>query len=157
MVFCAEPEQGIECSHSFPSETGRRRCVLVCLLPFLTTSAQSTDKYWVPGPALCAVNKEERKETYDLVLKKFIVSLGTHICSYQVWWGLWQTGRKHETQSLEGRNEYIQHLKNHARRSMTKCHNGGLPPGSATETERSRQHAQRNWKSLPRGREREHG
>lgn len=63
LVHCAEHEQGAERSHAFSSLTSGRSYALVSPSPFLTTSAQSADKYRTAGPALCATNMEERKET----------------------------------------------------------------------------------------------
>lgn len=155
LVYYAEREQDVKCSHSFPLVTSWSHCVFVWPLPFLTTSAQSTDKYWALslGPALCVANMEERKETHNLVLKEFIVSLGTYVCSYRECWCLWRTGSKHETLSLEWRHKYIKHLNNHARGSEAKCHVRGLQAGSATETEGNPKCGEDGWKTLSRRRE----
>lgn len=47
----------------------------------------------------------------------------------------------------------MQRLKNHARRPVTKCHDGGIQTGSATDTEDSMEHGEGDGKKLPRGRE----
>lgn len=59
----------------------------------------------------------------------------TQVCSYQVCWVLWRTGRKQETQSLQWRQKYVQHLNNPARGSATQGPDGGLQPGCAAGTE----------------------